>query len=103
MNKPFFKQLNLLISRMEEICSDYGNFDCSYLYIRDFHEQDQETQNIGMEENMGRINVWLISEEDMGEMLAKILKPEDLEFTFAIIMPDLDQPWDIMNQCEKWM
>ena len=39
----------------------------------------------------------------MGEMLAKILKPEDLEYTFAIIMPDLDQPWDIMNQCEKWM
>ena len=39
----------------------------------------------------------------MGEMLAKILKPEDLEYTFAVIMPDLVQPWDIMNQCEKWM
>ena len=39
----------------------------------------------------------------MGEMLTKILKPEDLEHTFAIIMPDLEQPWDIMNHCEKWM
>jgi dihydroorotase len=56
-----------------------------------------------MENDCGRINVWLISEEDMGEMLAKILKPEDLEYTFAVIMPDLVQPWDIMNQCEKWM
>lgn len=103
MNKPFLKQLGLLMSKMDEICSDYGHFDCSYLYIRDLADQDHETQNIGIEENMGRINVWLISKEDMGEMITKILKPEDLEYTFAIIMPDLDQPWDIMNHCEKWM
>ena len=95
--------LNIIANKMDEICSDYGNFDCSYLYIKDLSEKDQETQNIGMEENMGRINVWLVSEEDMGEMLVKILKPEDLEYTFTIIMPDLEQPWDIMNQCEKWM
>lgn len=56
-----------------------------------------------MEGDHGRINVWLVSKEEMGEMIPKILKPEDLEYTFAIIMPDLDQPWDIMNQCEKWM
>lgn len=90
MNKPFFKMLNIIANKMDEICSDYGNFDCSYLYIKDLSEKDQETQNIGMEENMGRINVWLVSEEEMGEMLVKILKPEDLEYTFALIMPDLD-------------
>ena len=45
----------------------------------------------------------MIRDEDMGSMITKILKPEDLEYTFAIIMPDLDQPWDMMNQCEKWM
>lgn len=39
----------------------------------------------------------------MGDMITKILRPQDLEFTFAIIMPDLEQPWDIMNQCQKWM
>jgi dihydroorotase len=47
--------------------------------------------------------VWIISDEDMGDMITKILRPQDLEFTFAIIMPDLEQPWDIMNQCQKWM
>jgi len=33
----------------------------------------------------------------MGKMLTKVLKPEDLEHTFAIIMPDMEQPWLIME------
>lgn len=36
-------------------------------------------------------------------MIPKILKPQDLQYTFAIIMPDMEQPWDIMNQCDKWL
>lgn len=36
-------------------------------------------------------------------MIPKILKPQDLEYTFAIIMPDLEQPWEIKNQVTKWM
>jgi len=45
----------------------------------------------------------MISDEEMGKMIPKVIKPEDLEYTFAMIMPDLDTPWDIMNQCERWM
>ena len=30
-------------------------------------------------------------------MIPKVLAPEDLEFTFAVIVPDLEQPWDLMN------
>ena len=36
-------------------------------------------------------------------MIPKILRPQDLEYTFAVIMPDMEQPWEIMNHCEKWM
>jgi hypothetical protein len=39
----------------------------------------------------------------MGMMLNKVLKPEDLEHTFALIVPDMEQPWSIMQQCQKWM
>ena len=42
MNKPFLKQLGLLMSKMDEIGSDYGNFDCSYLYVRDLAEAENE-------------------------------------------------------------
>jgi hypothetical protein len=51
-----------------------------------------------MEENLTRINVWVISEEEMAtNMIPKVLTPDDLEYTFAVIVPDLEQPWDLMN------
>jgi len=52
---------------------------------------------------MQRINVWMISSEEMGHMISTILQPADLEYTFAIIMPDMEQPWNIMAHTEKWM
>jgi hypothetical protein len=45
----------------------------------------------------------LITEPDMGYMLTKVLKPEDLQHTIAVIVPDMEQPWGIMQQCQKWM
>ena len=52
---------------------------------------------------VSRLNVWIINDEDMGKMIPKILKPHDLEHTFAFIVPDLEQPWDLMRHCDKWM
>ena len=63
----------------------------------------QGLQTIGSEDVLSRINVWIINELDMARMIPKILKPEDLEFTFAIVIPDTEQPWDIMSQTEKWI
>lgn len=45
-----------------------------------------------MEENITRINVWIINEIEMGHMITKVLTAEDLEYTFAVIVPDLEQP-----------
>ena len=48
-------------------------------------------KNIGSDETMmTRLNVWIINDEDMGKMIPKVLKPEDLEHTFAWIVPDLE-------------
>ena len=62
-----------------------------------------EGQQIGVEDNLTRISVWVISEEEMTSMIPKVLTQEDLEYTFAVIVPDLEQPWDLMNQCQRWM
>jgi len=104
MNKPFLRKLNKMQS-MDDLGSDFAMFDGSYLHINDLGDEiNLEGDGINlMEDNQSRINVWLISDEEMGAMIPKILKPEDLEFTFAMIMVDLDNPWDVMNQCEKWM
>lgn len=88
---------------MDELGSDYATFDSSFLYVRDLTDHDEAGVNTGTEETKSRINVWLVTEPDMGYMLTKVLKPEDLEHTIAIILPDMEQPWDLMQQCKKWM
>ena len=79
--------------------SEFSSFDSSFLYVRDMSEEAEVgVNNIGVEENTNRINVWIVNEPEMGHMLTKVLKPEDLEFTFAIIMPDMEHPWLVMEQ-----
>ena len=97
MNKPFLRKLNKLTA-MDDLGSDYSMFDGSYLHLHDFGDELQGDGGPSghIEDNRARMNVWLINDEDMGHMITKVLTPEDLEYTFAIIMPDLDQPWDIM-------
>lgn len=94
------RQLGLQPNLFDEIGSDYGHFEGSYLYVREMTEYgavDSGGQNIGIEEGlMSRLNVWIINDEDMGKMIPKVLKPEDLEYTFAMIVPDFEQPWDLM-------
>jgi len=85
---------------LEDIGSDYGHFDSSYLFVRDINEGGENAME---ESTHSRINVWLISDPEMCAMIPKVLKPEDLEYTYSIVMPDMEQPWDIMAQCEKWM
>ena len=59
--------------------SDFSSFDSSFLYMRDLSEEAEAgVNNIGQEDNMNRINVWIVNEPDMGHMLTKVLKPEDL-------------------------
>lgn len=96
--------MGIQVNIFDEVGSDYSLFESSYLYARDLMSYtDDDAKHVGIEENLSRINVWVISEEEMGAMIPKFLKPEELEFTFAIIMPDLEQPWDLMAHCEKWM
>ena len=107
INKPFFKQLGILPNSFDDIGSDYSMLESSYIYVRDIADiggEGEGNQNIGLEDStLSRVNVWIISDEEMGAMIPKVIKPEELEHTFAIIMPDMESPWEIMNQCEMWM
>ena len=81
MNKPFLKQLGLPATVFDDIGSGYSLFETSFLYVKEIGDLVTESgnlQNIKDEENLARINVWIISEEDMGKMIPKVLTPEDL-------------------------
>jgi hypothetical protein len=101
INKPFLKQLGIPVNIFEEIGSGYSLFESSYLYVRENIEYTADAEGaqntLNVEDNLARINVWLISDPEVACMIKKILTPKDLENTFAIIMPDIEQPWEIMN------
>ena len=103
MNKPFLKSLAIPVEVFDEYGSNYAPFESSFLYTHEGEGYTGEEQKIGQDENLSRLNVWLISDEDMGSMIENIIKPEDLENTFAIIVPNLEQPWNLINHCKKWM
>ena len=104
MNKPFFLKLGLEIQVFDEIGSEYSLLESSYLYMKELYDLDDDNVGKNMnDDNLTRVNVWIINEPEMSAMLPKILKPEDLENTLAVVVPDTEQPWDIMTQTEKWM
>ena len=81
----------------QQLGINFAHFDCSYFYLKDGLVDHSLTE----ENTYSRINVWFISDDEVGHILTKVLKPEDLEYTFAIIMPDMSEPWDIMNQVTR--
>lgn len=79
MNKPFLKSLAIPIEVFDEYGSNYAPFESSFLYTHEHGDYTGEEQGkIGQDENLSRLNVWLISDEDMGSMIENIIKPEDL-------------------------
>jgi cell envelope opacity-associated protein A len=72
--------------------------------MKELFDMDDEAPGKNMnDDTLTRVNVWIINEPEMSTMISKILKPEDLENTLAIVVPDTEQPWDIMTHAEKWM
>lgn len=92
INKPFLRQMGLQANFLDEIGSDYSSFEGSYIYVREITEFGAvDEKNIGTDESlMSRMNVWIINDEEMGKMIPKVIKPEELMHTFAIIVPDLE-------------
>jgi hypothetical protein len=58
--------------------------------MKELYDMDEEGINKGNDENLTRINVWIVNEPEMSGMISKVLRPEDLENTLAIVIPDLE-------------
>ena len=45
----------------------------------------------------------MLQDDEKSDLLKMIVRPENLEYTSALIVLDFDQPWEIMNSLNKWM
>lgn len=55
------------------------------------------------DDNLPRMNVWMVQEQEKADLLKSVLRAEDLEQTCALIVLDFDQPWEMMNALQRWM
>ena len=71
--------------------------------MKDLTEKDAVGMMVSSEDNLPRMNVWTLQDPEKTDLLKMVVKPDNLEYTSAMIVLDFDQPWDIMNSLNKWM
>jgi len=83
--------------------SQYSALDFEFLYVKDLNEKDAMTTTVTSEDNLPKINVWVLQDPEKIDLLNTVLKPEHLDYLSAAIVLDLDQPWEMMNALNRWM
>jgi hypothetical protein len=58
---------------------------------------------VASEDNLPCLNFWMLQDEEKADLLQLVLKPENIEYTSAVIVLDFDQPWEMMNALNRWM
>jgi len=47
--------------------------------------------------------VWTLYDEKRWDLLEAVIKPDDLENTCALIVLDMEKPWELDANFKKWM
>jgi dynein light intermediate chain 1 len=102
INKNCVRAKNKFIE-VEKMGSQFSALDFEFLYVKDLTEKDALTTTVTSEDNLPRMNVWVVQDTEKIDLLKMVMKPENLEFSSAVIVLDLDQPWEMMNSLNRWM
>lgn len=70
--------------------SQYSGIDFGFLYVKDMAEKDALTTIVTSDDNLPRMNVWMLQDPEKADLLKMVLKPENLEYTCAVIVLDFD-------------
>lgn len=70
--------------------SHYAGLDTAFLYVKDLTEKDAFNTIVTADENLPKLNVWILQDVEKKDLLPSVLRAEDLEYTSAIIMLDFD-------------
>lgn len=70
--------------------SHFAGLDSAFLYVKDLSEKDALNTMVTSDDNLPKMNVWVLSDIEKSDLLTAVLKPVDLAYTCAIIMLDFD-------------
>ncbi|CDW77480.1 cytoplasmic dynein 1 light intermediate chain 2 [Stylonychia lemnae] len=102
INKHYVRATNKFID-VDKMGSQFAGLDSSFLYVKDLSEKDALNSMVSSEDNLPRMNCWILQEQEKADLIKLVLKPEDLQQTCALIVLDFDQPWEMMNALQRWM
>jgi len=102
INKQCIRATNKFID-VDKMGSQYSGIDFGFLYVKDMSEKDALTTSVTSDDNLPRMNVWMLQDTEKADLLKMVLRPENLEYSSAVIVLDFDQPWEIMNSLNRWM
>lgn len=102
INKNCVRAKNKFID-VEKMGSQFSAIDFGFLYVKDLSEKDAVSMAVNSEDNLPRMNVWMLQDSEKADLLKMVLKPENLEYTAAVIVLDFDQPWEMKDALNKWM
>jgi len=102
MNKHCVRASNKIIE-VEKMGSAFAALDSAFLYVKDLSEKDALTTTVSSEDNLPRMNVWILQEQEKANLVKMMIRPEELQYTCAAIVLDFDQPWEMMNALHRWM
>ena len=102
LNKTCVRASNKIIE-VDKMGSSYAALDSAFLYVKDLSEKDALNTMVSAEDNLPRMNVWVLQEQEKADLIKMMVRPEDLQYTCAIIVLDFDQPWEMMNALHRWM
>lgn len=75
--------------------SDFSAIDNFFLYVKDLSDRDYAQSTVNQADNMAKINVWTLFDDKRHDLLESVLNPHDLPHTCALIVLDMDKPWDL--------
>lgn len=102
LNKHFIKATNKFIE-VDKMGSTYAAVDFQFLYVKDLGEREALQTVVTSDENLPKMNVWVLQDQEKGDLLKQVIKADDLQNTCAIIVLDFDQPWEMMNALTRWL
>jgi hypothetical protein len=82
---------------VDKMGSDFAALDFSFLYCKDLSDKENLNAIVEPEDNASKMNILTISDSENADLLETVLKPAHLENLAAVLVLDLDQPWDLMN------
>lgn len=63
---------------VEKMGSNYAALDFEFLYVKDLNEKDALNSIVTSDDNLPKMNVWILQDQEKSDLLKQMIRPEDL-------------------------